>query len=110
MCPYLYACLLKKNPPFHNLFYAGPSLQTDVAISAPRIEETIIFPGRGTVDVPVNSIPISFTLTDDEIALEAIEMYIARLEIVTGTGVMLSTPEATINIVDDDGESDLVIV
>ena len=77
-------------------------MQTDVTNSAPAIDETITF---GIGDVPPDCIQISLTLTDDQVALEAVETYTASLEIITGTNiVMLGAPEETnINIIDDDG-------
>ena len=79
-------------------------MQTDVTNSAPAIDETITF---GIGDVPPDSIRISLTLTDDQVALEAVETYTASLEIITGTNIIvLGAPEETlINVIDDDGEN-----
>ncbi len=53
-----------------------------------------------------NSITVEFTLTDDDIALEAIESYIGTLVIMGNPegvtiGVIATT---TVNVEDDDGE------
>ena len=79
-------------------------MQTDVTNSAPAIDETITF---GIGDVPPDSFQISLTLTDDQVALEAVETYTASLEIITGSNiVILGAPEETnINIIDNDGEN-----
>ena len=78
-------------------------MQTDVTNSAPEIDETITF---GLGDMSPNSIQISLILTDDQVALEAVEMFRVNLEIITGTNiVMLGIPdETTINVIDNDGE------
>ncbi len=53
-----------------------------------------------------NSIIVQFTLTDDDIALEAIESYIGSLDIVGNPeGVTLGMVDTTtVNVRDDDGE------
>ncbi len=53
-----------------------------------------------------NSITVQFTLTDDDVALEAIESYIGSLDIVGNPeGVILGMIDTTIvNVRDDDGE------
>ena len=84
-------------------------MQTDVTNSAPAIDETITF---GIGDVPPDRFQISLTLTDDQVALEAVETYTASLEIITGSNiVMLGAPEETnINLIDDDGENCFVFL
>ncbi len=53
-----------------------------------------------------NFIPISFGINNDEIGLEAVEMYIASFEIISSVGnVMCGSPEqTTINVLDDDSK------
>ena len=56
---------------------------------------------------------LSFPLTDDEIALEDLESYVATLTLAPGTppGVVLgSQTTATITVADNDGESVCVCV
>ena len=58
-----------------------------------------------------NSITVQFTLTDDDVALEAIESYIGSLDIVGNPeGVILGMIDTTIvNVRDDDGELTIII-
>ncbi len=54
----------------------------------------------------LNSIPINFNINDDEIGLEAVEMYIASFDIISSVGnVVRGMPEqTTINVLDDDSK------
>ena len=81
--------------------HAGPSTQTDVIISADGISETITFPAG-----PSGSIFATFTITDDDVGLEAVESYVASLELVVpNDGILVDRNTTVINIEDDDGES-----
>ena len=75
-----------------------------MANSAPGIDTIVTF---NAGDASPDEFSISIPLTDDDIALEDIEMYTARLEIVGSPNVvvMLGIPDETvINVVDDDGK------
>ena len=76
----------------------GPSVQTDVAQSAPAIDTTLSF-------APSDSaLSVNFDLSNDAVALEAVESFSVGLEVVTAPAdlnVTVSGP-ATINVVDDD--------
>ena len=77
----------------------GPSLQTDIVQSASGIDQNITF------SETTNSILVSFDLTDDLVALEPVEQYDVRLELlVDDSRIMFGSPEVTtINVLDDDG-------
>ena len=81
---------------------AGPSTQTNIEQSAAGIDQVVTF-GAGP-DAP-NTISIMFNLTDDDVALEAIERYVASLSVVdSSSGVIVTQPSVTtINVLDDDG-------
>ncbi len=72
-------------------------------ISASGFDEVVTFEAGSDAD---NSITVQFTLTDDEVALEAIESYIGSLDIVGNPeGVTLGMIDTTtVNVQDDDGE------
>jgi hypothetical protein len=76
----------------------GPSMQTDVAVSAEGIDTVVTF-GVGT-----DSISIPLRINDDEVGHEAAEMYTVTFEILTLTDlVQPGMPmEAVINITDSD--------
>lgn len=80
----------------------GPSTQTNIEQSAAGIDQVVTF-GAGP-DAP-NSISITFDLTDDDVALEAVERYVASLSVVDpSSGVRVVQPSVTtINVLDDDG-------
>ena len=73
-----------------------------MVISADGIDELLTF-GAGA-DAP-NRTDIVFNITDDDVALEAIERYIASLEVLPGSlGVQVGDPsETSVAILDDDG-------
>ena len=85
---------------FTTLYYlAGPSNNTGIIRSAAGISETKTFPAGSS------SITFNFDLTDDNVGLEALESYIASLQLVGSplgieTGVCLV--ETTVNVEDDD--------
>ena len=81
------------------LFAAGPSQQTNIVQSASGIDENITF------SETINSIFVNFDLTDDLVALEPIEQYDVRLELlVDDSRIMFGSPEVTtVNVLDDDG-------
>ena len=78
---------------------AGPSNNTGIIRSAAGISETKTFPAGSS------SITFNFNLTDDNVGLEAVESYIASLQLVGSplgiqTGVCLV--ETTVNVEDDE--------
>ena len=82
---------------------AGPSDQTNILASASAVNETITF--LSGVGAP-NSIFVNISLTDDQVALEAVERYIVGLEIAldTSTAIRIGSPSTTvINVLDNDG-------
>lgn len=84
-------------------FSAGPSAQTNILASASAVNETITF--LSGVGAP-NSIFVNISLTDDQVALEAVEWYIIGLEIAldTSTAIRIGSPNTTfINVLDNDG-------
>ena len=95
--------VITKSVSTHTLSHCniGPSSQSDVVISADGINEILTF-GAGA-DAP-NRSDIVFNITDDDIALEAVERYIALLEVLPGSlGVQVGDPsETSVAILDDD--------
>lgn len=84
------------------MLVTGPSTQTDIEVSASGLSEQVTFEaGPGTPD----SISVRIDLTDDDVALEAVEQYMASLVLpANATGVRLLEPRTTeINVLDDDG-------
>jgi hypothetical protein len=83
---------------------AGPSTQTDVAVSAEGMNTTVTF--EAGTSAP-NSISIPFGINDDEVGLEAVEMYTVTFEILALTNlVQPGMPmEAIINIIEVDRKS-----
>ena len=84
-------------------FSLGPSAQTNVLASATAVNETVTF--QSGVGAP-NSVFVSIPLTDDQVALEAVESYIIRLEIALDTfvAIRIGFPSTTvINVLDNDG-------
>ena len=78
-------------------FETGPSTQSDVFISAAGIFETKTFPAGSS------SITFYFDLTDDNVGLEAVESYIASLQIVgSPLGIQTGSLVQTTVIVEDD--------
>ena len=77
----------------------GPSEQTGIVRSADGNAETQTFPAGSS------SIMFNFALTDDNIGLEAVESYVASLQLVgSPVGVELGTTiETTVVVEDDDG-------
>lgn len=95
--------VITKSVSTHTLSHCniGPSSQSDVVISADGINEILTF-GAGA-DAP-NRSDIVFNITDDDIALEAVERYIALLEVLPGSlRVQVGDPsETSVAILDDD--------
>ena len=84
--------------------FSGPSTQTDVEISAEGLnDQEVEFPAGGS---RIEFIDITFRINDDDIGLEAIEMYVASFEIISAMGIVEPVaPETTvINILDDDSK------
>ena len=84
-------------------FSLGPSAQTNVLASATAVNETVTF--QSGVGAP-NSVFVSIPLTDDQVALEAVESYIIHLEIALDTfvAIRIGFPSTTvINVLDNDG-------
>ena len=84
-------------------FSLGPSSQTNILASASAVNETVTF--QSGVGAP-NSVSVSISLTDDQVALEAVESYIIRLEVAldTFTAIRIGSPSTTvINVLDNDG-------
>ena len=80
----------------------GPSLQEDIIASGPTVNTSLVF---SSGQQPTGfSIAIALNLTDDDYALEAIEMYQLTLIIPQTTkGVVSGEPiTTTINILDND--------
>ena len=91
----------------HNLVIyslsSGPSDQTDIVRSADGLDDLVTFQAGPSAP---NSQFVEFTLTDDEIGLEAVEMYTASLMFPNGPVPFVSIvqPNTTvINVLDDDG-------
>ena len=86
----------------HCLLTSGPSMQTDVVISAAIISERVTFGAGTTAD---DIITISFSIVDDDVGLEAVETYVADLEIVAADGIVVDHiyNVTKISILDDDG-------
>ena len=82
-----------------NDLFVGPSDQTDIERSAAGINKTLTFPASDS------SLKFDFTITDDDIGLEADESYVATLELVDSPdGVSLGNLSKTlVTVVDDDG-------
>ena len=82
-----------------NSSFIGPSDQDNIERSADGIDTTITFPADQ------NTVEVSFTLTDDNVGLEDIESYLVSLELIgTPVGVDIGDiPEATVNVLDDEG-------
>ncbi len=87
----------------------GPSTQTDVEISAAGINSIVEF--QGGDDSP-DSITVTFDITDDLVALENIESYVVGLTIEGNPeGVAIGmVAMTTVNVLDDDGECNIVIL
>ena len=89
-----------------NSSFIGPSDQDNIERSADGIDTTITFPADQ------NTVEVSFTLTDDNVGLEDIESYLVSLELIgTPVGVDIGDiPEATVNVLDDEGWSTSVVM
>ena len=76
----------------------GPTIQTDVVKSAASINMIITF------DNFINLIFVEFNITNDDVALEPVEMYTVQLAPVgNDSRIMILSPKViTVNIVDDD--------
>ncbi len=84
------------------MVHTGPSQQTDIVASGAAVNETDTFILGGN-----SIISIDIALTNDDVALEAVEQYILTLSLPAGTtGIEILPSEATttINILDDDGK------
>ena len=81
----------------------GPSNQPNIERSAEGIDQLVTF--SSDPEAP-DRMTVSFTLTDDEVALEPVEAYIARLTVESATsGVVVGEVDRTrINVLDDDSE------
>jgi hypothetical protein len=79
----------------------GPSVQTDVAVSAEGIDTVVTF--EAGTSAP-DSISIQFGINDDDVGLEPVETYAVTFEILTLSGlVQPGMPADTIvNILDID--------
>ena len=84
------------------IFVTGPSSQAFVVQSAAGFSGSYVFPAGMT------SARFMFTITDDNVGLEDIEMYLATLSLGAGAaaaGAMLGArAQATVAVVDDDGQ------
>ena len=80
----------------------GPSTQTDVEVSGVGVDTIITF-GAGPAAPDV--IRVNVTINDDQVGLEAVEMFPVSLELSQPSqAVAVGTPDTTIvNIIDDDG-------
>ena len=80
----------------------GPSTQTDVEVSGVGVDTVITF-GAGPAAPDV--IRVNVTINDDQVGLEAVEMFPVSLELSQpNQAVAVGAPDTTIvNIIDDDG-------
>lgn len=88
---------------YHNniIIISGPSDQTDIERSADKIDATIEF--QAGAQAP-NIALVTFNLTDDEVALEAVETFVVTLEILTLTDIVQPGLQQTVvNVMDSDG-------
>lgn len=78
-------------------------MQTDIVRSADGINEVIEF--QGGPNAP-NIIRVYFNLTDDEVALEAVETYEVTLDVLSSQDIVqIGTPEqTTVEVLDPDGK------
>ena len=81
----------------------GPSTQPDIEQSAPVINEVITFAAGPEA---LDTITVTFPLTDDDVALEEVERFFVGLTVENpDSGVIVTQPERTqVNVLDDDGE------
>ena len=90
---------------FHSLLlYVGPSNQTDIERSGDGIDIIVEF--QAGTSAP-DSIFINFTLTDDEVALEADETYNVQFEILETLGEIVEPGillETQVIVLDPDGK------
>ena len=78
----------------------GPTTQTDVVKSTAPINQTITF------DDFTDSIFVEFTITNDGVAFEPVEMYnVSLAQVGNDSRIMIVSPQVTtINIVDDNSK------
>lgn len=82
-------------------FTAGPSTSSPIVQSAASVDTVITFLAGQTAPDVIN-IPIN--ITDDDVALEAIESYVASLEIIQPAPNVLigAHPTTSVNVLDED--------
>ena len=82
-----------------NHLLVGPSGQTDIERSAAGINKTLTFPASNS------SLTFEFPLTDDDVGLEAVELYTASLELVDSPDnvSLCFWSQTSVTVMDDDG-------
>ena len=75
----------------------GPSAQTDIVRSADGISSVITFQPNGP-----RTIDVEFDITNDDVALEAVETYTVRLSPPSGV-ILGAIPTTNVEVTDDDG-------
>ena len=84
------------------MYYLGPSTSSPIERSAAAIDEIITFEAGPSAP---NVIDVEISITDDLVALEATESYVATLEIVGSPDSQIEIgrfPTTTVSVLDDD--------